>query len=47
MVKNPTATAGDAGDAGVTPGSGRSPGSGNQLQDSSLEIPWTEEAIDS
>ena len=44
MVKNPPATAGDAGDAGVIPGSGRSPGSGNLLQDSSLQIPWTEEA---
>ena len=29
MVKNPPASAGDAGDAVLTPGSGRSPGGGN------------------
>ena len=34
-----------AGDAGLIPGSGRSPGegNGNTLQYSCLEIPWTEE----
>ena len=41
MVKNPPA---EAGDTGSKPGSGRSPGggSGNPLQYSCLEIPWTE-----
>ena len=29
MVKNPPANARDAGDAGLIPGSGRSPGEGN------------------
>ena len=29
VVKNPPANAGDAGDAGSTPGLGRSPGEGN------------------
>ena len=29
VVKNPPANAGDAGDAGSIPGSGRSPGEGN------------------
>ena len=29
MVKNPPATARDAGDVGLIPGSGRSPGEGN------------------
>ena len=29
MVKNPLANAGDAGDVGLIPGSGRSPGEGN------------------
>ena len=29
MVKNPPATAGDVGDLGSVPGSGRSPGGGN------------------
>ena len=40
-VKNPPANAGDAGDAGLTPGSGRSPGegNGNPLRDSCLENP--------
>ena len=28
-VKNPSASAGDAGDSGLIPGSGRSPGGGN------------------
>ena len=30
MVKNPPANAGDAGDAGSNPGSGRSPGGGKR-----------------
>ena len=29
MIKNPPANAGDAGDVGLIPGSGRSPGGGN------------------
>ena len=29
MIKNPPASAGDAGDSGSTPGSGGSPGGGN------------------
>ena len=29
MVKKPPANAGDVGDSGLTPGSGRSPGEGN------------------
>ena len=39
MVKNPPANTGDTGDAGSTPGLGRSPvgGNGNQLQNSYLE----------
>ena len=42
MVKNPPA---NAGDAGLIPGSGRSPGGGNGNHSSILawEIPWTEE----
>ena len=45
MVKNPPANAGDIKDVGSIPGSGRSPGggSGNPLQYSCLENPWTEE----
>ena len=41
VVKNPPANAGDAGDAGSTPGLGRSPGegNGNPLQYSCLESP--------
>ena len=41
-VKNPSA---GAGDATLIPGTGRSPGEGNDnpLQYSSQEIPWTEE----
>ena len=41
MVKNLSASAGDAGDVGSAPGSGRSPGegSGNPLQYSYLENP--------
>ena len=52
MVMNLSANAGDAGDAGSIPASGRSPGGGhgNSLQYSCLEnpnilawrIPWTE-----
>ena len=40
-VKNPPAHAGDAGDLGLIPGSGRSPGGGNSnpLQYSCLENP--------
>ena len=39
MVKNPPASVGDAGDMGLIPGSGRSPGEGNSnpLQNSCLE----------
>ena len=46
MVKNPTANAGDVGDAGLIPGLGRYPGGGNdnQLQYSCVENPWTEES---
>ena len=42
MAKNPPA---NAGDAGLIPGSGRSPGGGNGNHSSILawEIPWTEE----
>ena len=41
VVKNPPADAGDAGDSGSIPGSGRSPGEGNDnpLQYCSLENP--------
>ena len=41
MVKNPPANAGDAGDAGSTPGLGRPPGEGNDnaLQYSCLGNP--------
>ena len=41
MVKNLPANAGDSRDAGLTPGSGRSPGggNGNPLQFSCLENP--------
>ena len=41
VVKNPPANAGDMGDAGLIPGSGRSPrgGHGNPLQYSCLENP--------
>ena len=41
MVKNLPASAGDAGDSGLIPGSGRSPGegNGNPLQYSCLENP--------
>ena len=42
VVRNPPA---NAGDVGLIPGSGRSPGegNGNSLQCSAWEIPWTEE----
>ena len=42
MVKNPPASARDAGDAGLIPRSGRSPGEENRspLQYSCLENPW-------
>ena len=45
MVKNPPANARDAGAVGSILGLGRYPGGGhgNTLQDSFLEIPWTEE----
>ena len=45
VVKNLPANAGDKRDAGLIPGSGRSPGGGhdNPLQHSCLKIPWTEE----
>ena len=41
MVKNPPANAGDMGDIGLIPGSGRSPGGGpgNPLHCSCLEYP--------
>ena len=41
VVKNPPANAGHAGDSGLIPGSGRSPGggNGNPLQYSCLENP--------
>ena len=41
MVKNPPASAGDPGHAGLIPGLGRSPGggNGNPLQYSSLKYP--------
>ena len=45
VAKTPPASAGDAGDAGSTPGSGRSPGVGNgdALQLLAWKIPWAEE----
>ena len=41
MVENPPANAGETGDVGLIPGSGRSPGeeNGNPLQFSCLENP--------
>ena len=41
MIKNPPANGGDTGDAGSTPGPGRSPegGNGHPLQDSRRENP--------
>ena len=46
VVKNPPDDAGDAGDLGSIPGSGRSPGggNGNPLQCSGQENPTDEEA---
>ena len=46
MAKNPPANAGDEGDAGLIPESGRSPGVGNiyPLQYSCLENPMDREA---
>ena len=46
VVKNPPANAGDTRDAGLIPGSGRSPGGGhgNPLQYSCLENPMDREA---
>ena len=45
MVKNPPAKAGYVRDVGSIPGSGRSPGGGNDTHSSILarRIPWTEE----
>ena len=45
LIKSPPANAGDAEDTGSIPGSGRSPGGGNDnpLQDSGLENPMREE----
>ena len=45
MVKNLLVNAGDTGDAGSIPGSGRSPrgGNGNRLQYSGLENPHGQE----
>ena len=44
-VKNPLAKAGDVRDAGLIPGSGRSPGGGLATHSTILawRIPWTEE----
>ena len=44
VVKYLPASARDTGDVDSILGSGRSPGEGNPLQYSCLEIPWTEEA---
>ena len=43
LIKNPPANAGDSKEAGLTPGSGRSPGegNGNPLQYSCLENPMS------
>ena len=47
MVKNPLTNAGDTGDVGSIPGSGRSPGegNGNPLQYSCLENPMVRGAV--
>ena len=47
MVKNPPANAGDAGDMGSIPGSGRFPGGGkgNPLQNSCLEYPMNKRSL--
>ena len=44
--KESACNAGDTGDVGLIPGSGRFPGggNGNPLQYSCWEIPWTEES---
>ena len=46
MGKEATCHAGDPGDTGSIPGSGRSPGegNGNPVQYSCLKIPWTEDS---
>ena len=43
MVKNPPANVGDAGNLGLIPGSGRSPGGehGNHSSALAWETPWT------
>ena len=45
VVKNPPANEGDLRDAGLIPGSGRSPGGGhgNPTSIRAWRIPWTEE----
>ena len=45
FVKNLPANAGDTGEVGLIPGSGKSPGggNGNPLQYLAWRIPWTEE----
>ena len=43
LVKNPPANAGDARDAGSSPGLGRSPGEGN---DNPLQYPYLENPMD-
>ena len=45
VIQNPPADAGDIRDAGLVPGSGRSPGGGNGNHSSILtwRVPWTEE----
>jgi len=45
LVKNPPAIAGDVGEAGLIPRSGRSPGGGHATHSSILawRLPWTEE----
>ena len=45
VSKESACNAGDTGDTGSIPGSGRSPGEGNvkPLQYSCLKIPWTKE----
>ena len=45
VIKNPPASAGDAGDTGSIPGLGRSPGgvNDNLLQYFAWRRPWTEE----
>ena len=47
MVKNPPASTGDAGDLGLIPGLGRSPGeeNGNLLQYSCLKNPMEQRSL--